>query len=284
MAFAADGRVVSGIAEVDEKALTGESCLLEKRKGDWVFASTVLIEGQIIVEVKNSGRNTKAAKIERILKTVGSKPLTLQRQAFDVASKLVLPTFGVASLVSILASDVNRAVCILITDFGTGIRISVPTSALVSMALAARRGVLFKGAQYLERLSKVDIIVFDKTGILTSGMPEVVAVVTAEGIEETDLIKLCTSAEARHDHPLAKALKSYAEKQGIPLLEPELGSEKYFVGLGLSARVEGRRVLVGRGSWMPRLLNLTLVLSRNSLITSKRVRFLLSLLQSITKW
>ena len=175
----ADGKVVSGFAEVDEKALTGESHLLSKKKGDSVFASTVVVEGALIVEVQSSGANTEAAKIERILNTVGSKPLTLQREALDFAGKLVPPTFGVAWLAAAMGHDVTRGVCVLITDFGTGIRIAVPTSALTAMSLAAREGVLIKGAQYLERLSKTDVVIFDKTGTLTNGMPEVVEVVTA---------------------------------------------------------------------------------------------------------
>jgi Cu2+-exporting ATPase len=246
----ADGRVVSGLAEVDEKALTGESHLLSKKQGDPVFASTVVAEGHLIVEVERSGKNTEAAKIERILNTVGSKPLTLQRDALDFASRLVLPTFGVAWLAAALSADVSRAVCVLITDFGTGFRIAVPTTALTAMTLAAREGVLVKGAQYLERLAKTDVIIFDKTGTLTSGVPEVVEVVTARGVKESTLMKLCASVEARHDHPVARALKSYAKAHGIRLVEPEPGSEEYTVGLGLSARAEGRRVRVGRAMWM----------------------------------
>jgi Cu2+-exporting ATPase len=246
----ADGTVVSGLAEVDTKALTGESRLLPKKAGDPVFASTVVVAGQLVVEVESSGRNTEAAKIESILNTVGSKPLTLQRAALDIAGRLVLPTFGVAAIAAALSSDVTRAVCVLITDFGTGFRIAVPTSALTAMTLAAREGVLVKGAQYLERLSKTDVIIFDKTGTLTSGVPEVVEVVTARGMKEAALIKWCASAEATHDHPVARALKSYAHEQDIALVEPEPGSEEYAVGLGLSARVEGRRVRVGRAIWM----------------------------------
>jgi heavy metal translocating P-type ATPase len=248
--IAADGRVVSGLAEVDGKALTGESRLLSRREGDPVFASTVVAEGQLVVEVEHSGRNTEAAKIERILNTVGSKPLTLQRDALEVASQLVLPTFGVAWLAGALSSEVDRSVCVLITDFGTGIRVALPTSALTSMTLAAREGVLVKGAQYLERLAKTDVIVFDKTGTLTTGVPEVVEVVTARGVRESTVMSLSASAEARHDHPVARALKSYAKELGIPLVEPEPGSEEYVVGLGLSALVESRRVRVGRATWM----------------------------------
>jgi Cu2+-exporting ATPase len=248
--MAADGKVVSGVAEVDGKALTGESELLPKKAGDAVFASSVVVEGQIVVEVESAGMNTEVAKIERILSSVGTKPLTLQRDALEVASKLVLPTLGVASLAGFLSSDVNRTVSVLITDFGTGIRIAVPTSALTAMTLAAREGVLFKGAQYFERLSKTDVIIFDKTGTLTTGTPEVVEVITAKGVTESTLITACASAEAGHDHPVAKALKAHAEKNGFELSEPDARREEYEVGMGLSARVGGRQVRVGRTSWM----------------------------------
>jgi len=245
-----DGIVVSGVAEVDAKDLTGESRLLPKKAGDPVFASTVVVAGELVVEVDRSGKNTEAARIEQILNTVGSKPLTLQRDALQLGSRLVLPTFGVAGLAAGLSGDATRGVCVLITDFGTGFRIAVPTTALTAMTLAAREGVLVKGAQYFERLSKADVIIFDKTGTLTSGVPEVVEVVTARGMKEPALIRWCASAEARHDHPVAKALKSYAKERGIRVVEPEPGSEEYAVGLGLSARVEGHRVRVGRAMWM----------------------------------
>jgi Cu2+-exporting ATPase len=251
-AIVADGRIVSGSAAVDEKALTGESHLLSKTSGDRVFASTVVVEGRLVVEVGAAGASTEAAKIERVLNTVGSKPFTLQRDALDLGSKLVLPTLGVAWLAAALTSDPTRAVCVLITDFGTGIRISVPTSALTAVSLAAREGVLVKGAQYLERLSRADVVVFDKTGTLTSGMPEVVEVVTARGFREATMMRLCASAEAGHDHPVARALKAYAEARGLRLVKPAPCSEEYVVGLGLGARVEGRRVRVGRPAWMDR--------------------------------
>jgi heavy metal translocating P-type ATPase len=249
-AIVADGKVVSGLAEVDQKALTGESGLVSKKEGASLFASTVVAEGQIVVEVESSGRNTEAAKIASVLESVGSKPTTLQRNALDFASRLVLPTFGVAGLAAALSGDVTRAVCVLITDFGTGIRIAVPTSAMTAVALAAREGVLVKGAQYLERLSKTDLIIFDKTGTLTNGMPEVVEVVTKNGFKESELIELCASAESQYEHPVAKALTSYARLKNIPLVDPEPGSEDYVVGLGFSARVKGHRVRVGRASWM----------------------------------
>jgi P-type E1-E2 ATPase len=112
--------------------------------------------------------------------------------------------------------------------------------------------VLFKGAQHLERLAQADLIVFDKTGILTTGAPEVVEVVTAAGFDEATLVRYCASAEMHHTHPLATALASWAHQRGVALVEPELGSQEYTVGMGVSARVEGHRVLVGRPAFLQR--------------------------------
>ena len=145
-------------------------------RDDRVLASTFVVQGRIIVEVELAARDTEAAKIERVLSTIGNKPLTLQREALEFGGKLVPPTFVVAGAAATLASNVTPGVCVLVTDFGTGIRIAVPTAALTAMTLAAREDILVKGAQYMERLSKTDVIIFDKTGTLTSGQPQVVEI------------------------------------------------------------------------------------------------------------
>ena len=241
---AADGVVVSGVAMVDEKALTGESEPRERHAGSRILAATVVVEGQVVVRVERIGVDTTAAKIIKILEGAGTKPMTLQRDAEKIADRLVLPTFGLAGAAAFLTSTIDRATSVLITDFGTGIRITVPTSALAAMTVAARQGVLVKGSQYLERLSKADTIVFDKTGTLTTGMPEVVQVDSLGDMAERDWIALCGSAETRQSHPIAEAVRRYTQRLGIPAAEAEIGSERYSVGLGLAARVGGREVLV----------------------------------------
>jgi Cu2+-exporting ATPase len=249
---AADGIVVSGEASVDEKALTGESMPRTKRAGDRVLAATVVLEGQIVLEVERVGGDTTAAKIVRILEGAGAKPMTLQRETERVTDQLVLPTMGVAAGAAVVTGQLARATSVLITDFGTGVRIAVPTSTLTAMTLAARSGVLVKGAQYLERLSKTDAIVFDKTGTLTCGQPVVVDVTTVGSLSIEQIVFLSASAEARQSHPIAEALRAHALKLGLSITEPELGSETVAVGYGLSARVEGHDVLVGGGRWMRR--------------------------------
>ena len=242
---AADGVIVRGIAAVDEKALTGESVPRERRVGDKVLAATVVVEGQIVVEVERMGRDTTAAKIVQILEGAGAKPMTLQRDTERLGDRLVLPTIGVAGVAAFFAGQIDRMTSVLITDFGTGIRIAVPTSALTAMTLAARQGVLVKGAQYLERLAKADAIVFDKTGTLTGGSPEVFEVVQVGRRDAIEALVLAAAAEGRQAHPIAEAIRQHAVKLGADVPAADLGSEVYAIGLGLAATVRGCHVLVG---------------------------------------
>ena len=249
-AIAADGVVVSGFALVDEKALTGESFPRERRAGDRVLAATVVVEGQIILEVDRAGVDTTAMKIVQILEGAGAKPMSLQRETERVADKLVLPTFGVAGAAALLTSQIDRMTSVLITDFGTGIRIAVPTAALTAMTMAARAGVLVKGGQYLERLSKVDAIVFDKTGTLTGGEPQIFEVAALGRRSGRDCVSFAAAAEARQGHPIAEAIRRHAERWDCDMLDAEVGSEVYTIGIGLAARVGGAEVLVGGKRWM----------------------------------
>jgi Cu2+-exporting ATPase len=242
---AADGVVVRGTASVDEKALTGESIPKERRTGDRVLAATVVVEGQIVVLVDRAGSDTTAAKIVQILEGAGAKPMTLQRDAERIADRLVLPSFALAGGAGLLAAQIDRATSVLITDFGTGIRIAIPTAALTGMTLAARRGVLVKGSQYLERLSRADVVVFDKTGTLTGGEPDILDVTAVGDMKAHEAFRYAAAAEARQSHPIALAIRRYASRAGLVVPDAEMGSESYAIGRGLKVRVGGRSVLVG---------------------------------------
>jgi Cu2+-exporting ATPase len=246
----ADGTVVSGSASVDEKALTGESMPRALAPGERVLAATVVLEGEVHITVERAGRDTTAAKIVQRLEGAGQKPMTLVRNAERVTDRLTLPTLGLAGAAAGVTGEVTRMASVLITDFGTGVRIALPTSALVAMALAARAGVLVKGAQYLERLARTDVVIFDKTGTLTEGTPEITEVVPLDGVPEHRVLALCAAAEAQAAHPLAEAIRRHAAHVGVPTLHAELGSSRYAIGLGLAAHVEGEEVLVGNRRWM----------------------------------
>jgi Cu2+-exporting ATPase len=249
-AVAADGTIVEGAAILDEKALTGESLPKEHGPGDRVLASTVATEGQIVVEVERAGVDTTAARILQILRQAGAKPMTLQREVEDRANRLVGPTIALAAISAWLTGDPDRMTSVLITDFGTGIRITVPTAALASMTLAAREGILVKGAQYLERLARADTIVFDKTGTLTTGEPEIIDVRPLNGLRRRHLLGLIAAAEAGQQHPLALAVMRCAEREGLDVAPPRAVAQEYVVGKGLRAHTADCEILVGGERWM----------------------------------
>jgi Cu2+-exporting ATPase len=246
----ADGVIVEGSLSVDEKALTGESVPRDRQVGDRVMAASVAVQGQAVVEVERAGSDTVAARIVQILQGAGQKPMTLQRNAESVADKLVLPTFGTAGLAWALSGMIDRLTSVLITDFGTGVRVAVPTAALTAMTVAARHGVLVKGATFLERLSEADTVIFDKTGTLTLGVPEVTEVVTLGKLSAVEVAAFAAGAEGNQAHPIADAIRRHAEKIGAAKWEPDPKSETYRIGLGLQASVGGRVVHVGN----PRML------------------------------
>jgi Cu2+-exporting ATPase len=242
----ADGTVVEGVAMVDEKALTGESLPRERNPGDRVLAASVVVEGSFVLDVDKTGTDTVAARIVSILQGAGSKPMTLQESVERVANRLVLPTVAIAVLAATLTGQVDRMTSVLITDFGTGIRIAIPTTALTMMTLAAREGLLVKGGQYLERLARADAIVFDKTGTLTRGEP---AIVDARPIGTRPLVEtlaFAAAAEAHQHHPVAQALRRLVASRRLNMPGGGIEDERVTIGKGVSAKVAGRRVVVGR--------------------------------------
>jgi Cu2+-exporting ATPase len=248
-----DGRILDGALSVDEKALTGESLPRDKVPGDNVLAASVVVVGQAVIEVERAGGDTVAARIVRILEGAGAKPMTLQKNAEKYADRLVLPTFGAAGAAYAASGVVDRLTSVLITDFGTGVRVAVPTAALAAMTVAAREGVLVKGATFLERLSEADTIVFDKTGTLTLGVPEVMHVVAMGRLSPQESLAFVAAAEGNQTHPIADAIRRHRDDAGAPRWEPELGSEVYRIGRGLEATVRGRRVCVGNARMMREL-------------------------------
>lgn len=246
----ADGTVVAGTAWVDEKALTGESEPRVREAEDRVLAASVVGEGSLRVRVVRAGIETTASKILHILEGAGAKPMTLQAKVDKVANGVVLPTFGLAAATWLWTREAARPISILITDFGTGVRIVVPASALVAMTLAARQGILIKGAQYLERLAQADTVVFDKTGTLTLGAPEVVDVIPVKGWDAREVLRLSAAAELRQSHPVAEAVRLHAQAQGLEVPQPEAGQEEFVLGRGVCAQVNGRRVCVGSKRWI----------------------------------
>ena len=247
---AIDGSVTAGEAIIDESCLTGESIPVTKGVGDSVFASTVVRDGKICLKAEKVGEDTMVAKIVHLVEEAPVRDTRIQNHAERLADRVVPWSLLGASWRLLAGGNVNAAAGILIADYGTGIRVSAPTTVLSSMTLAARQGVLFKGGgRYLERLAEVDTIVFDKTGTLTQGTPELLTVIPyGTGVTEERVLMLAAAAEQRLTHPIARAIERAARERQLPI--PERDASDYTIGLGVEALVEGSVVRVGSHRFM----------------------------------
>jgi Cu2+-exporting ATPase len=238
-----DGTVVKGEGLVNQSSLTGESAPAEVRPGNNVYAATVLMHGQIYITCTATLCGSRAQSVIDLVNAAPISETKIQNYAAEMADKAVLPIIGSAVGSLALTRDATRMMSMLIYDFSTGIRISAPTAVLASMGHAGKLGILIKSGGALERLASVDAIVFDKTGTLTSGNPLVTDVHATNGLNCDQLVALAAAVENRLSHPAAQAIVAYATKCKLTI--PHRMEASHSVGMGVSATVEGQRVLVG---------------------------------------
>ncbi len=237
-----DGHVVNGMAVIDQHALTGESTPAEKGAGDRVFASTLLVAGEIRVTVEMSGSETASAKIAQILSDTAGYKMTSQHKGERLADQAVLPTLGVGAL-GMATMGPMGAVAILNSDLGTGIRMAAPLAMLSSLTLCASKGILVKDGRALELMNQVDTVLFDKTGTLTRERPEVGRIIAADGWDTNRILGFAAAAERKFHHPIALAILHHAEERGLAL--PATDDTQYKVGYGITVHIEGHTVRVG---------------------------------------
>ena len=242
-----DGKVVDGMAMIDQRALTGESAPAEKLKGDEVFAATTLLAGKVRVSVTSAGTETTSAKLAKILNDTAGYKLRSQSEGERMADKAVVPTLALGAL-GYASVGVNSATAIVNCDLGTGIRVAAPIAMLSSLTLCAQHGILVKDGRALEVMRKVDTYLFDKTGTLTRERPEVSRVLTYAEYSERQIIKWAAAAENKFNHPIAKAILDKFETLGIPM--PPTDDSSYQVGYGITVSVEGHLVRVGSARFM----------------------------------
>ena len=253
-----DGEVVEGASAVDESMLTGESLPVAKHAGDEVFGGTLNTTGLLRVRATAVGAASALARIIRLVTDAQGSKAPIQRLADSIAAVFV-PVVLVVALATFalwwwfgpepaLTRALLSAVTVLVIACPCALGLATPTAIMVGMGLGARHGVLIRDADALERARHIDTVVLDKTGTITEGRPEVVAItLTADAPLDADaLLCLVASAERGSEHPLASALEREAARRALPLNWPELFTA--VVGQGINATVDGHRLLIGNTS------------------------------------
>ncbi len=271
--LAVDGEIIRGESELDESLLTGESLPVTRRKGDRVAAGSLNGAGLIRIRADRIGRDTTLARIARMVEQAQTGKAPIQRLV-DRISGVFVPVVIAIAVVTFavwlavgggVEAATTAAVSVLVIACPCALGLATPTALVAGTGAAARLGVLIRDIDALERAHGVDMVVFDKTGTLTEGAPRLVELV-AEGIGRDELLALAASVQKGSEHPLGKAMVAAAE--GLDLTEPEEFSAT--VGEGVSARVNGKTVRVGRAAFAAKVHPAELVETARSLESEGR--------------
>ncbi|MFF7626910.1 heavy metal translocating P-type ATPase [Streptomyces cyaneofuscatus] len=253
--IATDGKVVEGSSAVDASMLTGESVPVEVAAGDSVTGATINAGGRLVVEATRIGSDTQLARMARLVEDAQNGKAAAQRLA-DRISAVFVPIVIALSLGTLgfwlgsgagLTAAFTAAVAVLIIACPCALGLATPTALMVGTGRGAQLGILIKGPEVLETTRRVDTIVLDKTGTVTTGKMTLLAVHTADGTDENDVLRLAGAVEHSSEHPIAQAVAAGAVDRlggGSPLPTPEDFAN--IPGLGVQGVVDGHAVLVGR--------------------------------------
>jgi Cu2+-exporting ATPase len=255
---AVDAEVVEGDSSVDESMVTGESLPVSKHPGDKLIGATINKQGVLRARATAVGSDTALAQIVKLVQEAQNSKAPAQRLADRAAFWLVLValiggvgTFAVwLGLGESVTGALLFAITVVVITCPDALGLATPTAIMVGTGLGAKRGILFKNAIALEQVASLDTVVLDKTGTLTKGEPEVVAVVTQNGVDERELLRLSAAVERESEHPLAEAIVRAARERGLE--PPRAEAFEAIAGHGAVATVEGRRISIGNARLLER--------------------------------
>ena len=239
-----DGIVTEGEAMVNEASLTGESMPVAKHESSYVYAGTVMEEGELTIRVKETSGSTKFEKIVTMIEETEKLKSAVESKAEYLADRLVPYTLAGTALTYALTRNVTKALSILMVDFSCALKLAMPISVLAAIREANAHHITVKGGKFLEAVAEADTIVFDKTGTLTKAQPTVVDVVSFNGDSKENLLRLAACMEEHFPHSMAKAVMDAAKERG--LTHEEMHSKvEYIVAHGISTMVDGRKAIIG---------------------------------------
>ena len=239
-----DGTVTGGEAMVNQASLTGESLPVEKSTGKYVYAGTVVEDGELTIEVKETRGGTKFEKIVTMIEETEKLKSSVESEAEHLADRLVPYTLAGTGLVYLLTRNVTKALSVLMVDFSCALKLAMPLTMLSAIREANGYHITVKGGKFLEAVASADTIVFDKTGTLTKAQPAVVDVVPFVDQNPDELLKLAACMEEHFPHSMAKAVVDAAKERNL-IHEETHSKVNYIVAHGISTTVEGKRAIIG---------------------------------------
>ena len=239
-----DGVIKEGEGMVNQASLTGEAIPVAKKPGGYVYAGTVLEEGELLIEVKENSGTTKYEKIVAMIEETEKLKSTVESRAEHLAARLVPYTLAGTGLVFLLTRNVTKALSVLMVDFSCALKLSMPISVLSAMREAQSHGITVKGGKFLEAMAEADTIVFDKTGTITKAQPVVSDVISFCDEEPDELLKIAACLEEHFPHSMAKAVVRAAMDKGL-VHEENHSKVEYIVAHGISSRIQDKKVIIG---------------------------------------
>ena len=239
-----DGKVVSGEAMVNQASITGEPLSVRRTAGGYVYAGTVVEEGECCICVEKGAGSGRYDRIVHMIEESEKLKSNTEDKASHLADSLVPYSLGATALIWLLTRNPQRALAVLMVDFSCALKLSMPIAVLSAMREASAYHLSVKGGRFLEAVSEADTVVFVKTGTLTRAQPKVAQVVTFGGREENEMLRLAACLEEHYPHSMAKAVTAEASRRGLRHEERHSRVE-YLVAHGISSSVDGEKVVIG---------------------------------------
>ena len=251
-----DGIVLEGSSAVNESALTGESIPVDKAEGDKVSAATTNQSGFLRCQATRVGEDTTLSQIIRMVSDAAATKAPIAKIADTVSGFFVPVVITIAVVTTIvwlllgreLGYALARGISVLVISCPCALGLATPVAIMVGNGMGAKNGILFKTAASLEAAGRTQIVALDKTGTITKGEPTVTDLLPAEGVTEAELLTLAAALERRSEHPLAKAVRAYADTQDLDV--PEVTDFAALPGNGLSAKLGGQSIFAGNASFI----------------------------------
>lgn len=239
-----DGVVCEGEGMVNQSFLTGEPLPVLKKAGGYVYAGSVLEEGELTFTVKKAGGSSRYEKIVEMIEESEKLKSSLEGKAERLADRLVPVTFAGTALTWLFTRNITKALAVLMVDFSCALKLTMPIAVLSAIRQAGSYDITVKGGKFLEAVAEAETIVLDKTGTLTKAMPTVKMIVPFCEAGENELLRIAACLEEHFPHSMAKAVVSAAKKAGLE--HEEMHSKvEYIVAHGISSSIEGKRVFIG---------------------------------------